>query len=84
MTRRGFDRVLPRHVVVDIVASTSTPAIGGEWETDHGKRSANRVVDRVEFLAAPRNGNTPAEHDVQIDVADFEPAAPPADDDIPF
>jgi single-strand DNA-binding protein len=48
-----------------------------EWETDHGKRSAIRVVGRVEFLAAPRNGDTPPE------VADFEPA-PPADDDIPF
>jgi len=47
-----------------------------EWETDHGKRSAIRVVGRVEFLAAPRNGNNP-------EVADFEPA-PPADDDIPF
>ncbi len=54
-----------------------------EWDTDHGKRSAIRVVGRVEFLAAPRNGDTPAEHDVPIDVADFEPA-PPADDDIPF
>ena len=48
-----------------------------EWETDHGKRSAIRVVGRVEFLAAPRNGDTTAE------AADFEPA-PPADDDIPF
>jgi single-strand DNA-binding protein len=47
-----------------------------EWDTDHGKRSAIRVVGRVEFLAAPRNGNNP-------EVADFEPA-PPTDDDIPF
>ena len=48
-----------------------------EWETDHGKRSAIRVVGRVEFLTAPRNGDTTAE------VADLEPA-PPADDEIPF
>ncbi|MGP0052890.1 MAG: single-stranded DNA-binding protein [Solirubrobacteraceae bacterium] len=46
-----------------------------EWETDHGKRSAIRVVGRVEFLAAPRNGESPTE------VADLEPAG---DDDIPF
>jgi single-strand DNA-binding protein len=52
-----------------------------EWETDHGKRSAIRVVGRVEFLAAPRNGD--AERGVPVDLADFEPA-PPADDDIPF
>ena len=47
-----------------------------EWETDHGKRSAIRVVGRVEFLTAPRNGNNP-------EVADLEPV-PPADDEIPF
>ncbi len=52
-----------------------------EWETDHGKRSAIRVVGRVEFLAAPRHGG--AEHGVPVDLADFEPG-PPADDDIPF
>jgi single-strand DNA-binding protein len=47
-----------------------------EWETEHGKRAAIRVVGRVEFLAAPRNGESPAA------VAEFEPAPP--DDDIPF
>ena len=49
-----------------------------EWETESGKRSAIRVVGRVEFLAAPRNGDTTAE------AADFEPAPPADDDDIPF
>ena len=46
------------------------------WEKDGQKRAKHRVVaGRVEFLAAPRNG------DSQPDVSDFDPAA---EDDIPF
>jgi single-strand DNA-binding protein len=47
------------------------------WEKDGQKRSKHRIVaGRVEFLAAPRNG------DSEPDVSDFQPAG--ADDDIPF
>jgi single-stranded DNA-binding protein len=47
------------------------------WEKDGQKRGKHRVVaSRVEFLAAPRNGNS------EPDVADFEPAED--SDDIPF
>ena len=47
------------------------------WEKDGQKRAKHRVAaGRVEFLAAPRNG------DSEPDVSDFEPAA--EDDDVPF
>jgi len=51
------------------------------WEKDGQKRGKHRVVaSRVEFLAAPRNGNS--EPDVPVDVTDLEPASD--HDDIPF
>ena len=47
------------------------------WENDGVKRQKHRIVaSRVEFLAAPRNG------DSEPDIADFDPND--VDDDIPF
>jgi single-strand DNA-binding protein len=57
-----------------------------EWtDNDGNRREALEVIaDEIHGLARPNSAGKPdAEHDVQIDVADFEPA-PPADDDIPF
>ena len=46
------------------------------WEKDGQKRGKHRVIaSRVEFLAAPRNG------DSEPDITEFEPAA---EDDVPF
>jgi len=48
------------------------------WEKDGQKRGKHRVTaSRVEFLRAPRNGES------EPDVSDFEPATE-GDDDIPF
>lgn len=47
------------------------------WEKDGVRRGKHRIVaNRVEFLAAPRNG------DGEPDITDFEPAV--AEDDVPF
>ena len=57
-----------------------------EWtDTDGNRRETLEVIaDEIHGLARPNSaGKAGAEHDVPIDVADFEPA-PPADDDIPF
>ena len=57
-----------------------------EWTDNDGNRreTLEVIADEIHGLARPNSAGKPdAESDVQIDVADFEPA-PPADDDIPF